>query len=88
MEGSRKLGPRLEAEVKELLRRAAETDEAEGYEENGSAAVETYSASDPEETDITWTLSGEDSADFLISTGEKRSLSMPHPTSSRPQTPT
>ena len=60
-------GPRLEAEVKELLRRAAETDEAKGYQENGSAAVETYSASDPEETDITWTLSGEDSEDFLIS---------------------
>ena len=70
-------GPRLEAEVKELLRRAAETDEAEGYEENGSAAVETYSASDPEETDITWTLSGEDSADFLISTGGALTFNAP-----------
>ena len=39
------------------------------YAENGTGAVATYTASDPEgQTGITWTLAGADSGDFSIST--------------------
>ena len=39
------------------------------YAENGTAAVATYSATDPENGAITWTLEGDDAADFEISAG-------------------
>ncbi|MCY4571889.1 MAG: cadherin domain-containing protein, partial [Gemmatimonadetes bacterium] len=39
------------------------------YAENGTAAVATYTATDPEGTTISWTLEGDDAADFDISTG-------------------
>ena len=37
------------------------------YQENGDKALETYRATDPEKTDITWGLSGVDAGDFAIS---------------------
>ena len=37
------------------------------YAENGTAAVATYTATDPEGTTISWTLEGDDAADFNIS---------------------
>ena len=41
------------------------------YHENGDRALETYRATDPEKTDITWGLSGTDAGAFAISeTGE------------------
>ena len=41
------------------------------YQENGDRALETYRATDPEKTDITWGLSGVDAGAFTISeTGE------------------
>ena len=41
------------------------------YHENGDRALETYRATDPEKTDITWGLSGTDAGAFVISeTGE------------------
>ena len=39
------------------------------YAENGTAAVATYTAEDPEEKDIDWTLGGGDAADFSIDGG-------------------
>ena len=39
------------------------------YAENGTAAVATYSATDPESATITWSLEGNDAADFEISAG-------------------
>ena len=46
-----------------------------GYAENGTAAVETYTATDPEGDSISWSLSGDDSGDFAISTGGALSFS-------------
>ena len=37
------------------------------YQENGDRALETYRATDPEKTDITWGLSGVDAGAFAIS---------------------
>ena len=37
------------------------------YAENGTGPVATYTAEDPEGTAITWTLEGDDAADFKIS---------------------
>ena len=39
------------------------------YAENGTVAVATYSATDPESATIIWSLEGDDAADFGISTG-------------------
>ena len=39
------------------------------YPENGTGAVATYTAEDPEGTTITWSLTGADSADFDITGG-------------------
>ena len=38
------------------------------YAENGTAAVATYTATDPEGDEIEWTLEGDDAGDFSIST--------------------
>ena len=41
------------------------------YPENGTDAVHTYAATDPESSSITWSLTGDDAGDFSISnTGE------------------
>ena len=37
------------------------------YDENGTRAVETYTAADPEDDDVTWSLRGTDRFDFRIS---------------------
>ena len=42
-------------------------DEAISHQENSDKALETYRATDPEGTDITWGLSGTDSSAFAIS---------------------
>ena len=42
-------------------------DSSINYAENGSEAVADYMAADPEGSQITWSLSGEDSGDFSIS---------------------
>ena len=42
------------------------------YAENGTAAVATFRATDPEGKSITWDLSGEDEADFSIEGGVLR----------------
>ena len=42
-------------------------DDAISYQENSDRALETYRATDPEKTDITWGLSGADSGAFAIS---------------------
>ena len=48
------------------------------YQENGDRALETYQATDPEKTDITWGLSGVDAGAFAISeTGELTFRSVP-----------
>ena len=39
------------------------------YPENGTGPVATYTASDPEGTSITWSLSGDDAEDFAINEG-------------------
>ena len=39
------------------------------YAENGTGTVETYTATDPENGEIAWSLSGDDSADFSITRG-------------------
>ena len=44
-------------------------DAAPNYAENGTVPVATYSATDPESATITWTLEGDDAADFEISAG-------------------
>ena len=41
--------------------------ETVSYAENGTASVASYTAADPENATITWTLSGDDSDDFSIS---------------------
>ena len=40
-----------------------------GYEENRTDTVATYTASDPEGTSVTWSLSGNDAQDFAINEG-------------------
>ena len=42
-------------------------DDTVSYQENGTASVATYRATDPEGSDITWELSGTDSSAFGIS---------------------
>ena len=42
-------------------------DDTVSYQENGTASVATYRATDPEGSDITWELSGTDSGAFAIS---------------------
>ena len=37
------------------------------YAENGAGTVASYTAADPEESEITWSLSGDDAEDFSIS---------------------
>ena len=44
-------------------------DEAISYQENSDRALETYRATDPEKTDITWGLSGADAGAFSIEDG-------------------
>ena len=44
-------------------------DEAISYQENSGRALETYRATDPEKTDITWGLSGADAGAFSIEDG-------------------
>jgi len=44
-------------------------DATKNYAENGTGAVATYTATDPESDTITWSLSGTDAADLAISTG-------------------
>ena len=44
-------------------------DAAPNYAENGTGPVATYSATDPESATITWSLEGDDAADFEISSG-------------------
>ena len=44
-------------------------DAAPNYAENGTAAVATYSATDPESATITWSLEGDDAALFDLSSG-------------------
>ncbi len=39
------------------------------YAENGTAAVATYTATDPDSNSVTWTLTGDDAEDFSINTG-------------------
>ena len=39
------------------------------YEENRTDTVATYTASDPEGTSVTWSLSGDDAQDFVINEG-------------------
>ena len=40
------------------------------YAENGEGPVATYTANDPENGEITWSVSGDDSDDFSITGGE------------------
>ena len=44
-------------------------DAAPDYAENGTGPVATYLATDPDSATITWTLEGDDAADFEISAG-------------------
>ena len=44
-------------------------DSTVSYAENRTDTVATYTASDPEGTSITWSLSGDDAEDFVISEG-------------------
>ena len=44
-------------------------DAAVSYAENGTGSVGTYTASDPENATISWSLAGADAADFSISDG-------------------
>ena len=44
-------------------------DVAPNYAENGTAAVATYSATDPESATSTWSLAGDDAALFDLSSG-------------------
>ncbi len=48
------------------------------YAENGTAAVTTFSATDPEGEDIVWTLTGTDEGDFTIIGGVLRFASTPN----------
>ena len=47
----------------------AQDDGSIKYAENGTGAVATYTAEDPEGKDIDWDLTGEDAADFTIENG-------------------
>ena len=49
----------------------------EEYAENGTAAVATFRATDPEGKSITWDLSGTDDDDFSIENGVLRFESSP-----------
>ena len=49
----------------------------EEYAENGTGAVATFTAADPEGESITWTLAGEDAAAFSIENGVLRFRSPP-----------
>ena len=48
------------------------------YAENGTAAVTTFTATDPEGEDIVWTLTGTDEGDFTIVGGVLRFASTPN----------
>ena len=48
------------------------------YEENGTAVVATFTAADPEDGAITWSLSGDDAGDFTISEGKLSFASAPN----------
>ena len=48
------------------------------YAENGTAAVHTYTAPDPEGAEITWSLLGDDADDFSIVGGELRFTDSPN----------
>ena len=47
----------------------AQTDGTIDYPENGTGAVATYTASDPEGAMVTWSLGGDDAGDFMIENG-------------------
>ena len=47
----------------------AQTDGTIDYPENGTGAVATYTASDPEGAMVTWSLAGDDAGDFMIENG-------------------
>ena len=53
------------------------------YRENGTAAVHTYRATDPEKREITWSVSGPDGDDFAISEAGVLSFASP-PNHERP----
>ncbi len=48
------------------------------YPENGDAAVATFTATDPEEKDIRWSLDGDDAGDFKIDGGVLTFASKPN----------
>ena len=59
------------------------------YPENGTGTVETYTATDPDDDDITWSVTGADSGDFDISSaGELTFKSSPNFESPTTTTPT
>ena len=47
----------------------AQEDSAINYPEDGTGSVATFTATDPEEKDITWSLTGDDAGDFKIDGG-------------------
>ncbi len=47
------------------------------YSENNTGTVGTYTASDPESDDVTWSLAGTDAARFIISTSGELSFKSP-----------
>ena len=49
----------------------------EEYAENGTGAVATFTAEDPEGESIIWSVSGADSEDFTIENGVLRFLRVP-----------
>ena len=53
-------------DVNEAPAISASTKTAFNYRENGTANLYTFKATDPERSDITWSLSGADAADFTI----------------------
>ena len=56
-------------DVNEAPAISASTKTAFTYRENGTAAIYTFKATDPERGAITWSLSGADAADFTIEDG-------------------
>ncbi len=50
---------------------------AVSYAENGTASVATYTATDPEEDEITWSVAGTDAARFGISESGELSFNLP-----------
>ena len=54
-----------------------EGDDPEDYAENGTGAVATFTATDPEGESITWSVSGNDSVNFSIENGVLRFKSSP-----------